>query len=122
MKIYIANAFSLSMLQRDHQRDDVQSSRLIVPRPVDDPRAWLSEWLAHGAQVESILGHASTQALFEGVLGVSCPVNRISFRFAPLDRYGQRDELVLIGQYSGPRLVEGATQLPEGATLEWWCL
>lgn len=37
-------------------------------------------------------------------------------RGAPI-RY---DDAALIGQYIGPRLPEGATELPAGATIEWW--
>jgi hypothetical protein len=29
-------------------------------------------------------------------------------------------EGVLVAQYRGPRLPEGATELPEGATIEWY--
>lgn len=33
---------------------------------------------------------------------------------------GAEDALTLVGQYRGPRLPDGATTLPEGATIEWW--
>jgi hypothetical protein len=32
----------------------------------------------------------------------------------------ERDDEVIIAQYTGPRLPEGATRLPDGARLEWW--
>jgi hypothetical protein len=39
-------------------------------------------------------------------------MNRANVSLAAGDR-------VLVGQYSGPRLPEGTTTLPEGATIKW---
>ena len=75
----------------------------------------MQTWVASGAEIVSVLGHASTQALFEKALGVPIPVNRTSLKLGSGER-------ILVGQYMGPRLPEGATELPEGATLEWWVI
>lgn len=60
----------------------------------------------------SAVGHADTAAVFADVLGVPVPCNRVS---VSLDHCAT----ALVGQYSGPRLPEGATSLPEGATIKW---
>ena len=60
----------------------------------------------------SAVGHADTAAVFSAVLGVCVPVNRATVAL----KAGER---ALLGQYSGPRLPEGATSLPEGATIKW---
>ena len=60
----------------------------------------------------SAVGHADTAAVFADVLGVSVSTNRVS---VTLDHCAT----ALVGQYSGPRLPEGATSLPEGATIKW---
>ena len=60
----------------------------------------------------SAVGHADTAAVFADVLGVPVPCNRVS---VSLDHCAT----ALVGQYSGPRLPEGATTLPEGATIRW---
>lgn len=39
--------------------------------------------------------------------------NRVNVKLEP-------GVLILVGQYIGPRLPEGATTLPEGASIEWW--
>lgn len=41
------------------------------------------------------------------------PVNRASYTLVP-------GEKLLVAQYKGPRLPEGATKLPEGATIEFY--
>ncbi len=66
------------------------------------------------------VGHADTAALFSTLLGVDIPCNRISIA-VPERVYGQEQEAwtAIVGQYSGPRLPEGATTLPEGATIRW---
>ena len=60
----------------------------------------------------SAVGHADTAALFSAILGIEVPCNRISITL-------KSGENALLGQYSGPRLPEGATTLPEGASIKW---
>ena len=43
-------------------------------------------------------------------------MNRVSVKLDNPDLHA------IIGQYSGPRLEEGATELPEGARIEWWII
>ena len=62
--------------------------------------------------VESAVGHTDTAALFSALLGMEVPVNRVSLSLPP-------GEEIIIGQYTGPRLPEGATTLPEGAAVRW---
>lgn len=66
--------------------------------------------LADGAP--SAVGHESTAAVFSSQLGVEVPFNRVNAAL-------QRGNVALVGQYRGPRLAEGATELPEGATIQW---
>lgn len=63
-------------------------------------------------QVRSIVGHADTAALFTEVLGQAVAFNRESVKLVDGD-------VLLIGQYNGPRLPEGCHTLPEGATITW---
>lgn len=116
MKIIISNAFSLSMLDRETQKNaagDPVYGNPRIPRPCDDPQDFLSEWEAAGATVESAVGHADTAAVFASILGRPVAVNRVNVKLEP-------DVLLMVGQYIGPRLPEGATTLPEGASIEWW--
>jgi hypothetical protein len=62
----------------------------------------------------SAVGHADTAMVFSNELGLPILPNRVSVKlYDPETR-------VLVGQYVGPRLPEGATRLPDGATIEWW--
>jgi hypothetical protein len=106
--LFIANAFSLNMLDRN--------GRARTPQPVGDTD--IGETVQHFVdrdswEVRSIVGHPSTAAIFSDILGVDIPFNRESVKL------GDKD-ILLVGQYIGPRLQEGATQLPEGAKIEWW--
>jgi hypothetical protein len=87
------------------------------PRPVNDPREMLDEFLKWPEHYElvSAVGHETTAHLFETELKVPIPYNRATVKLAPGD-------LALIGQYIGPRLEEGATELPEGSRIEWWVI
>ena len=100
MAVYIANAFSLGMLP--------ESGADLRVRPVD-PGAFL----AQDPEAESVVGHADTARLFSRLLGREVAFNRATLRLQPGDR-------VLVGQYRGPRLPEGATELPEGAAVAWY--
>ena len=60
----------------------------------------------------SAVGHADTAAVFSSDLGVMVPANRTTIALRKGDK-------LLVGQYRGPRLPEGAKDLPEGSTIEW---
>lgn len=62
--------------------------------------------------VESAIGHADTANVFSSELGVEVPANRVTVALS-------NGETVLVGQYSGPRLLEGTTKLPDEAKIQW---
>jgi enhancing lycopene biosynthesis protein 2 len=99
--VYLTNAFSINMLNR--------SSHVIsfIPLTEDETRALLS----HG--FVSAVGHQDTANVLTDLLGISIPCER---RNVVLD---EGDKLV-VAQYTGPRLPEGATKLPEGAEITFW--
>ena len=104
MSTYISNAFSLSMLPRDGV---LQITRYPLSGPAH-ARATLYEegpW-------RSVVGHQATAELFTRILGIGVEYNRETLVLRPGDR-------LIVGQYYGPRLSEGATELPLGATIEW---
>lgn len=112
MKIIICNAFSLSMLDRN-QQSSFEGVR--TPRPIDEGTVieFVEAIRAGHFSYESAVGHADTAKLFENLLGLAIPPNRVSVR---LDNHTR----AIVGQYVGPRLPEGATTLPEGSSIEWW--
>ena len=105
MNICICNSFSLSMLPEWVAEGQVKFKRLTL----DEARNWVSNW-----GYISAVGHADVAAIYSQQLGVYIPVNRLKAGFAP----GITEE-ILVGQYTGPRLPEGATTLPEGAEIQW---
>ena len=128
MKVIIANAFSLSMLDPESQQGtptgyapssaDLPGRVARTPRPLGDGAAeaakkFLRSAEDYGVPVESAVGHADTAALFSELLDRDVPMNRQSVKLDP-------ETILLVGQYTGTRLPEGATELPEGATVFWW--
>jgi len=107
-KVYVCNAFSLSMLDRESQEKS-ESRRAPIPISEQEARSLIEE----DKKVVSAVGHADTARIFSAILNKDIQVNRVSVKLT-------RDDLAIVGQYIGPRLPEGATQLPEGATIEWW--
>jgi hypothetical protein len=65
-----------------------------------------------GTDFKSVVGHKDTAAVFSTILGVPVVCNRETVTLYPGDS-------AIIGQYSGPRLQEGATSLPTGAAIKW---
>jgi hypothetical protein len=59
--------------------------------------------------------YADTAAVFTTLLSRPVAAQRLTLRL-------EYDDIVLVGQYVGPRLPEGATTLPEGARIEWWTI
>jgi len=97
----ITNAFSFGMLAT------FPTSMKVTALTADEVRTRLKAGV-----VESAVGHADTAALFSTILGMAIPMNRVSLSLVPGDE-------IIVGQYTGPRLPEGATTLPEGAAIRW---
>lgn len=96
--MFLLNAFSLNMLGGNAD---------IIVREVS-----LKTAANLAADCTSAVGHADTAAVFASVLGVPVPCNRVTVALKEWD-------VALVGQYSGPRLPEGCSTLPEGATIKW---
>ena len=94
----ILNAFSLNMIT-------APAALAVVAIDLEQAKR-----LAIGA--ESAVGHQDTASVFATELGCPVPFNRANVQLA-------RGEQAMVGQYSGPRLPEGTTKLPEGATIKW---
>ena len=101
-RVVIANAFSLNMLKAGPA--DMQ----VCPIPPE----YIRDEIEDEGGFESIVGHADTAAVFSSLLGLDVPCNRATFTL-------EEDHVLFVGQYKGPRLPEGATELPEGARVEW---
>ena len=109
MKVYICNAFSLSMLDRQNQ---LTNPRKIIPFELEEVKAILS---MHDVETVAAVGHLNTAQIIAEMLGL--PVEKVYDR-KTVKLEGE--DACIIAQYVGPRLPEGATELPEGATIEWW--
>lgn len=103
--MFIANAFSLSMLPWTELADQFAFKATEITLAG-------AKKLVTFTKTHSIVGHEDTARLFSTLLGVDVPVNRTSVQLDPRDK-------LIVGQYSGPRLPEGATELPEGASIRW---
>lgn len=100
--IIVTNAFSINMLQND----TTISFQHITLEEASEKLLWENDFV-------SAVGHADTAAIFTELLGFHIPMRRESLKL----NYGFK---LLVGQYKGPRLPEGVSTLPDGATIEWW--
>lgn len=96
--ILLCNAFSLNMLISINAT--IKTEELTIPQTV--------ETLSEGFQ--SGMGHSTE--LVSSILGMDIPMNRSNNKI-------DNGESVIVAQYVGPRLPEGAVELPEGATLKF---
>lgn len=96
---YLTNALSLQMFP--------PLAVQIVARPVA-----LAEARQLASTATSAVGHAPTARLFASLLDRPVATARLTLEL-------QAADTLLVGQYVGPRLEEGATELPEGASLRW---
>ncbi|MEM4360018.1 MAG: DUF1874 domain-containing protein [Candidatus Bilamarchaeaceae archaeon] len=64
------------------------------------------------AKAESYIGHEDLCRILKG-MGLDVPFNRANF-------VAKDGDVALVVQYRGPRLPEGATRLPAGASLEFY--
>jgi hypothetical protein len=107
--MYLINAFSANMMA------EFPSSVSFTEISAKQARIFLlcaAEERGEADMIRSAVGHADTAAVFESILNIPVPVNRVNVSLKPGDS-------AILGQYIGPRLPEGATTLPEGATIRW---
>lgn len=107
MRNVISNAFSLSMIsdliwedKGDNFAGLPLSFKEIQPDAIPD-------------NIYSVIGHADTARVIGNIIGREVPVNRETYKAQPGDT-------IYVAQYIGPRLPEGATQLPEGAEIRFY--
>jgi hypothetical protein len=102
MKNLISNAFSLNMLNA--------LTTTVHVMAVDDDRlqSLLENW-----HWESVVGHADTAAIMSDILKRKVEFNRATITL-------DHGDMMLVGQYSGPRLEEGTKTLPEGTEIRWY--
>lgn len=118
LKIIVCGAFSLSMLDKEVQLGKRYPAQRRIPIPVtlELAQSWIELYKRGSVELESAIGHADTATLFSEILNIPLTVNRVSIKLGA----SEKNTSLLIGQYNGPRLPEGATTLPEGASIDWW--
>ena len=99
---YLLNAFSLNMI--DYTK--VNQAQIEVFKVNLEQARHLAQ------RAVSAVGHMETAVVFSRLLETLVAPKRMSVTL-------QSGDTALVGQYSGPRLPEGATTLPEGATITW---
>lgn len=92
----ICNAFSLQM----------------VSLPVTIKASKIDVGQVKAFSLESAIGHADTANIVSALLGVNIPANRTNIKLSA-------GESIVVAQYIGPRLPEGATKLPDGARIDF---
>ena len=98
---WLTNGFSLNMLGFGGLTYGTQ----IQVKPV-------SAGMVARFPLKSGIGHADTAGIVSAILGRDILPNRANIDIAPGDA-------VIVAQYLGPRLPEGATVLPEGAAIKF---
>ncbi len=98
MRKILGNAFSINMLQVE----DFTLVRFKKIRKEDVPK-----------DVTSAIGHPDTARVVGNLLGFEVACERATVSLSD-------DDILYVAQYKGPRLTEGVTTLPEGATLEFY--
>lgn len=99
--IILSNAFSINMLSKESYVHFEKTTLADVITILN-----MTDW-------KSAIGHQDIANILSSLLGITIPVNRTNVQ---LD-----DKTVLIvAQYTGDRLPEGTTTLPENVTIQFW--
>ena len=102
-KVYLTNAFSLNMLS--------SSESMIKIKEVSKEQAKT----VLGDDYTNAIGHADLASVVANDLGIDITANRITVTIQPGDT-------LVVAQYRGPRLAEGTTTLPDGATIKYYMI
>ena len=108
-RVVLVNAFSLQMLE-----GDVTTTVRVIPCNLEVAREiWNSGFDDPETQMVCAIGHADTARIVGDLLECTLAPKRVSIKARSTDT-------LLVAQYIGPRLPEGATELPEGARIEFF--
>ena len=97
MAVYLSNAFSLSMVSH------IGACNLSINSNICNYQE-----MVESLEPISIVGH-------QNILCRDVPMNRVSVTL-------NKGDTLIVGQYSGARLPEGTSVLPEGASITWMCV
>lgn len=100
---YLANAFSLQMINMKKRKTDIQT----IPLTKEDFITQLKS-----KDFKSIIGHEDMANVLSSILKMSIKVNRTSIILSPGD-------ILFVAQLTGGRLPVGVTALPEGFFLDF---
>lgn len=101
--IYIANAFSIQMLDVEHLDTMVK----FLTMTIADVNSYLKN-----NDFTSAIGHDDTANVVSSILGREIPMNRINVHLT-------KNDILIVAQFMGGRLPEGATTLPEGIEIKF---
>ena len=105
------------MLNRETQTG--QNRRIPVPVSLETAKEMIK---LVQVKIESAIEDNDIAALFSNILGIPLATNRVSIKLGDENSVDSFILYLLIGQYIGPRLPEGATTLPPNATINWWMI
>lgn len=102
--LYVSNGFSLNMIPAEMSAGTIRFKKM----QVQEVKTLLST-----CQYQSLIGHQDLANLVSQEIGLPVPFNRQTVTLVSGDQ-------LVVAQYRGPRLPEGATTLPEGAVIEYY--
>lgn len=103
--IYLVNAFSLNML-------DINGPIELEVFPLQTEDDVLDILLTYKKFI-SVIGHKETADVISNMLGVNIEHNRATVKLS-------KNDVAIVAQYRGPRLEEGARELPKGAEIKFY--
>lgn len=108
--LYLINALSLNMFEID---DTIKINTIkikVIPLLPEQAKTLIK--LDKDILVSAI-GHEDTARIISNLLGLEIKPNRINVKLTLKD-------YAIVAQYVGPRLDEGATELPKGAEVKFY--
>jgi len=104
--LYISNSFSLNMLNRNG------IPKVPVAVSTQQVKEIIKIKTSEKSPLISAIGHEDIAKIVSNILNINIPYNRISIKLEDEDN-------LIVAQYTGPRLPEGTTKLPENAKIEF---
>lgn len=112
--LFITNAFSINMLPEGGTMVD------FIPMSIEEVKKYINRATtgSFAANIVSAIDRADMAKIVSDQVEMAIPMNRVSIKLS-VER-GKISDTALVAQYSGPRLAEGATSLPDGAEIRYW--
>jgi len=115
----LCNSFSINMLNTDLIKAQGEKTLRLQPLTTKQAAEYVNQGLVNG-DFKNAIGHSTSDGIIRNQLQSTGVINSMIPKGKRKTVKLSGGELVIVGQYIGKRLPEGAVKPPKGSEINYW--